>query len=193
MEITVGRTPAQLTEDLRALSDMDWGKVWRGPQGQFPPEWCQQLGWRLIRQAQSGDYIVAAKNGTTWYVRQSLSHKPTVVALEQDTIWKGDARDDQERHLAKETVLAWDGYLTAARNIWGEPSILTQFDAPDFPALSPWADKDIRFEKQSPLKLAVWHPAQEEDPRYHLWINRSWEGQSTSIRGTLNNPHTQQD
>lgn len=174
----IGRTPAQLVEDLQALESVDWATLWRGFIVDDPHQWFIQFGWKLAQIIRSEGFEVRIPTGRSWYVMRQDPHGG-ITELSQDGLWRSG---DQTGDAIQDALARWVQYLDAATSVWGEPDVVTTFDSPDFPKTPRWPERERRQEARNPAKLAMWQPTSGIDAVRELWVNQTSTGSSASVR-----------
>lgn len=118
--VTVDRSPDQLTDDLTALTTVDWGQVWAGEVGNAPDRWVEHFGWRLERIGPEEHLAVTLPSGADLTLFRQMVGVGIRFEEAWVTVWQSRAaRADDNDAVTAAAVATWPGYLAAAQTALG--------------------------------------------------------------------------
>ncbi|WP_152487115.1 hypothetical protein [Nocardiopsis halotolerans] len=193
MEAVVEMSPDALRLDLADFWRIDWPTVWAGPPLPVDPgfeEWCARFGWKP--QTVENDLKVLTRHGTLWKLSARGLWRP-VVQVDQG-MWRLETSvKEEEEEVVAAGVAAWEEYVRAVSEVWGEPSWsggAGDEDFPDSPAKGMWRKPNSA--QGNPYRLAFWVPPVEDTGPVVVLIqgvaHYTWEpvpGAGSSIRISL--------
>ncbi|MFM9551019.1 hypothetical protein ACKI19_01700 [Streptomyces caniscabiei] len=169
--LSIGRSPEQLAEELHGLEHVDWPAVWAGPPnpGQALDDWCALFGWKPT----SAERVLTVRSTTgqniaLWPVQEATWAPIKQLSWTSWDLWADDTSENDA--VLAQAVATWGAYVAAARPVLGEPVFAGAWDDPALPELAHdqhWLPRGIRQKDMDPYRLAVWR---ESGPEGHITV-----------------------